>query len=165
LGDVEVVIDNNRAYVEYAIKDEGDDTVYYSKEYIDDKNLPYDKLSVRRLQLSKEKKLYSIKYSFFFLGDILKIANGKNKFIDSSGKIFKLKKHKFANVVFAKISLLIPIPSGGVIVEAEGIPGRYKALYLPSPTCKYAAFLKEGVRYIFYGFYDKIPDKSMRRKI
>ena len=72
LGDVEVVIDNNRAYVEYAIKDEGDDTVYYSKEYIDDKNLPSDKLSVRRLQLSKEKKLYSIKYSFFFLNDILK---------------------------------------------------------------------------------------------
>jgi hypothetical protein len=146
---------------------------YYEKEVegevqallriVDDKNLPQETLALRRMQLAlKEEKLHKISKAIFFLGDLVKIANGQNWFIDSKGKVFNYKKETRAHLKFYRIAKLMRMNSGGVIVEAEGILTRFKSLYPPQNGEKYVGLLHFGKSIVLYGFYDQLYDETWR---
>lgn len=122
---------------------------------IDDKNIPALTLAKRRLKLlAMEVKLKKLGKATFFLGDLLKLTKPALWFIDSSGKVFRHTKSKRAKLEFKKIKQLHVIPTGGAIIEVEGIPSRFKSLYAPQLGEQYAGVLKLGMQYILYGVYD-----------
>lgn len=130
---------------------------------VDDKNIPGDSLARRRLHLRKNNEnLYNLNKAIFFLADMLKLTKGTTWFIDSTGYIFEYRKTKRVPLVFKKINKIIPIPTGGVIVQVDGIASRFKALFMPTIECKYAGLLKIGKGYILYGLYDKLYDNTVR---
>jgi hypothetical protein len=132
---------------------------------IDDKNLPQTTLSLRRLQLAlSDAPLFKIKQAIFFLGDLIKLATPKTWFIDSNGKLFTYTKTSRAKLKFHRIDKLIPINTGGVIVELDGIPSRFKSLYSPdaSYTTPYAGVLHFGMSLVLYGFYDQKYEDTWR---
>lgn len=135
-----------------------DESNVYSTLVVDDRSLPGKTLGVRRLSLSASGiTLYNLSTAIYFLSDLLKIAAGKMLFIDSSGNIFSFKKSKRVPLVFRKITNIIPINTGGAIIEADGVPGRFKTMFMPSEPVTQAGFLKLGLAYILYGLYDSSP--------
>jgi hypothetical protein len=139
---------------EYASKE---DTVTEAKyNVVDDRNLLGATLAQRRLQLTVEEvPLAKLSNAVYFLGDLIKIADPKLWFIDSAGKLFNYKRTTRAKLKFYKISQLIPIKTGGVIVEVEGLSQRFKALYKPTEDKLFVGVLHFGVALILYGFYDQ----------
>lgn len=132
-------------------------------EIVDDKNLPGDSLAVRRLKLIIDGvKLFKLKYSIFFLGDLIKLANNKIWFIDSKGKIFQYKKQHFAKLTIKKITKIIPSISCSLI-EVEGIQARFKVLFPPRIEEKWAGLLYHNKVYIFYGFYTQRYSDTIRK--
>ncbi len=76
-------------------------------------------------------------------------------FIDSKGKTFKYSKVHKAKLVYRKVTKLLHIPSGGVIVEVEGLHLRMKSLFPPNiHGTIYAGVILLGASPILYGFYD-----------
>jgi hypothetical protein len=143
-------------------KDEDGQTVQKVR-IIDDTNLPGETLALRRLEILKSKvKLKSLGNAVFFLGDLIKLAHRKLWFIDSAGNVFQYKKTAVAKLVFKKITLMHHIPSGGAIIEVEGIPSRFKCLYSPRAGEQYAGILVSGLSYILYGLYVEKPKDSWR---
>ena len=146
---------------EYASKE---DTVTEAKyNVVDDRNLPGATLALRRLQLTVEEvPLAKLSNAVYFLGDLIKIADPKLWFIDSAGKLFNYKRTTRAKLKFYKISQLIPIKTGGVIVEVEGLSQRFKALYPPTEDKLFVGILHFGLALILYGFYNQKHDESWR---
>lgn len=137
--------------------------IKHTLRVIDDTNLPEKTLATRRIHLLKmEVKLKRISEAMFFLGDFIKLAHRSTWFIDSMGKIFQYKKSKSIKLTFKKVTKLIPIPSGGAIVEVEGMATRFKTLYVPDIEHNYAGLLKDGMGYILYGFYTEKLNDSWR---
>ena len=137
---------------------------------VDDTNIDKATLGERRLQLAnqnfetKQFNLYKLKNAIFFLGDLIKLATAGQYFIDSAGLVFNYKKTTIVPLIFKKIKQIIPIKTGGAIVEIEDIPSRYKCLYMPVDK-HYAGLLELSSReYILYGLY-ATPQKATRRKI
>ena len=123
---------------------------------IDDKNLSQPTLSSRRLALSAQGvDLYPLKYAIYFLGDLVKLSTPKTWFIDNNGKVFNYIKATKAKLNFRKIRQLIPITTGGVIVEVDGVASRFKSLYMPEKGKTHAGILTFGMSHILYGFYDQ----------
>lgn len=144
---------------------EKEDEVKEVLRILDDVNEVGETLGKRRLRLySKGIKLVKISKALFFLGDIIKTAvGGNNWFIDNKGNVFEYRKSSSARLVFRKIKKIIPIPTGGSILEVEGIPSRFKTLYKPLPEEKYAGILElSEFNYILYGLYDKKYDNTRR---
>ena len=140
-------------YARRYIDEEGNETGSIS--IIDDKNVPAPTLAKRRLKLmADEIKLKKLGKAVFFLGDLLKLAKPTLWFIDSSGQVFKHVKSIRAKLEFRKIKQLHVIPTGGAIIEVEGIPSRFKSLYAPQLGEQYAGVLKLGMSYILYGVYE-----------
>lgn len=166
-------------YIGTSKPEESGNILYYMYKYIideekerislaiiDDKTVEGDTLAKRRLLLlSQGVKLKPLKKAIFFLGDLIKFSNPTKWFIDSTGKVFRHVKSTRAKLVFKKIEKLIPIPSGGAIVQVEGIPSRFKLLFFPSPGSMYAGLLKLNNSYILYGMYDTVPDRRTWRMI
>lgn len=124
---------------------------------IDDTNLPGDTLALRRLIMRNTGTTpYKLNRAIFFLGDLIKMAKPKLWFIDSKGKVFKYSKVTRARLVYRKVEKIIPITSGGALIEVEGISSRLKSLFMPSiPFDKlYAGILIMNRSLILYGFYD-----------
>lgn len=147
----------------------GKDTDYSDAMYkilvIDDKGIPGDTLASRRMKLlTKKITLYKLKVAIFFVSDFIKLASKSSWFIDSNGKLFNYTKTSKVPLVFKEIRKIIPTNSGGLIVEVEGIPSRYKTLmplrsYKDVP--KYAGLLKVDSGYILYGLYpNKLKDTN-----
>lgn len=133
---------------------------------VDDKTINKPTLGTRRLELVKlNVKLKPLGKAVFFLGDLIKLANKKSWFIDNAGNIFQYKKDERASLVFRKVTLQINIPSGGSILEVEGIPSRFKILYSPREDERYAGVLVSGRKYILYGVYNHLPTKNTWRMI
>lgn len=131
---------------------------------IDDKSIPGDTLALRRLQLkAKEAPLFKIKYSLFFLADLIKLAKKGTWFIDSTGKVFQYTKTVRAALSFHKISNVIR-DIGCTLIEVEGSIIRHKSLFPPSNTQKYAGILTMGRIQILYGFYEE-KQKTTYRKV
>ena len=140
-----------------------DGTLVYFPQIIDDTNLKGNTLAKRRLELlEKGEKLYKLKYAIFFISDMLKLTKGATWFIDSTGKTFEYIKRIRVPLVFKKIKEIIPIKTGGVIIEIYGIPYRFKSLFRPLIEQKYAGLLYFNNGYILYGFYDNLYNKTTR---
>ncbi len=143
--------------------------LYYSNSYfnvddatksttlriVDDTSLPADTLSRRRLILqSRGVDLYPLRRAIFFLGDFLKMAKSGYWFMDSYGKLFTYKKTRRVKLTFKRITKIIPSAHTGSIIEVEGIPQRFKCLYIVYPyESKYAGILEFNKMQIFYGTY------------
>ena len=138
------------------------DTATYTEriKVIDDKNLPGDTLSRRRLQLQQTTdQIYKIKRAIYFVGDFIKLATPKMWFIDSSGTVFQYKKTTRAKLRFYKVKAVFPVNGIGAVIEVEGLPQRFKVLYRPVSTNKWAGILEfSGIKFL-YGLYDmSYPD-------
>ncbi len=158
-------VDQGLVFYYYEREEETDEGTLTSTKYkiVDDRNLPGATLARRRLQLTVEEvKLAKLGQAVYFLGDLVKLATMEIWFIDSMGKIFNYKKSTRARLKFYKISNLIPIPTGGIIVEAEGVMQRFKSLYKPTPDKLYVGLLHFGMSVVLYGFYTEKHDETWR---
>ena len=130
---------------------------------LDDRNIPHQSLAMRRLHLQKQNvRLFKLKTAIFFIADMLKLSVGATWFIDSSGNIFEYKKSKKVPLMFKRITKLIPIQTGGAIIEVEGVSSRFKTLFTPRLEERYAGLLKIGRGYLLYGLYDKLYTQTTR---
>jgi hypothetical protein len=144
--------------------DEGELIEQTQYRLVDDKNLPFNSLAMRRLAAKQNgAKLFKIKIAIFFLGDLIKIAKPNMWFIDSKGKLFNYEKRTRALLKFYKIRLNIPISTGGSILEVEGITTRFKILFSPDKDKKYAGILHLGKSLILYGVYNEQYDDTWRK--
>ena len=143
-------------------KDEDSAPIYY---IVDDKAIEGETLAKRRVSLLRQGiKMKKLGRAVFFLGDLVKLATASTWFIDSSGNVFRYKKTTSVTLTYKKIKQIIPIKSGGVILEVEGIPSRFKCLFAPSKAVQYAGVLKYGMSYILYDVSENKFDNT-RRKI
>lgn len=147
-----------------------DNKIYYIStsgkiNLIDDKSITAQTLGRRRLIINENKqKLYKLHNAIYFLGDLIKITKSSHWYIDNNGTIFEYKKSKVVPLIFRDISQVIPIKTGGAILEIKDIPQRFKCMYMPVDV-KYAGLLKiSNLEYILYGLY-KEKHKDTRRKI
>ena len=154
-----------------------DGVTFYSRRYlsedneetehtwiVDDKNVPAPTLAKRRLKLAfDEVKLKKLSKAIFFLGDLIKLAKPSVWFIDSSGAVFRHTKASRAQLLFRKIKQLHLIPTGGAVIEVEGIPSRFKCLFAPRLGEQYAGVLKLGMSYILYGVYETQHQDTWRK--
>lgn len=135
----------------------------FTTRVVDDTNLPYDTLGRRRLALKiAEDKLFPIRTAIYFLSDLIKLAKPTTWFIDSSGKVFQYTKTARAKLQTKKIKQVLPGDGIGCIIEAEGIPGRFKCMRRPQEYEIYVRVLKLGLGYLLYGFSDELKADSWR---
>lgn len=143
-------------------KDTGE-FVEYSR-VLDDTKIPENTLARRRLRLlASDTKLYTLRNAIFFPGDLIKASKGKTYFIDAKGQIFKYIKQVFGKLTFHKIKKVIPIASGGAVLELDGVHGRFKTLHCPTLEEKYASILSNKNIRILYGIYTELYDNTRRK--
>lgn len=141
-------------YENYEEDEDGEINQVNTYRIVDDKNIPFQSLAMRRLAIKNEGvKLFKITNAIFFLGDLIKLAKPNMWFIDSKGKIFNYSKTIRALLKFHKIAKNIPIKTGGSIIEAEGIITRFKSLFSPDKDKTHVGILHFGKSLILYGFY------------
>lgn len=154
--------------------------VYYSKEYleqdttdtrvglriVDDKSISGTSLGARRLKLQfdPQAQLFPIKTTVYFLADLIKYSKPTTWWIDSTGRCFQYKKSTRAKLTCHKLAQVLPLDGMGAVVEAAGIPQRFKCLYSPRPDQHYVGVLRWGLGYILYGFYEQ-PFKASYRSV
>lgn len=149
----------------YSEEREEDEDLKFTFRVLDDKNMKGDSLGVRRLHvMANGQRLHRLGKAIFFLGDLIKIAKRNTYFIDTNGRIFQYKKSQRAKLHFKKLTQIIPIPTGGAILEVEGIPSRFKCLLQPKTLELYAGVLEMGMSHILYGIYEQ-PYKSSWRMV
>lgn len=148
-------------YYEYLATNKEHEEVH-QKYILDDTNVPGSSLAMRRLvMLSNGVKLKKLHTAVFFLSDFIKLATASTWFIDSSGKLFQHKKKTRAKLTFRPISQIIPMQTGGAIIEVVGVPARFKTLFAPKYE-KFAGLLQVGRVYILYGLYEEKPEDTWR---
>lgn len=148
--------------VHFYIRYEQDKTPGYS--IVDDKTIEGDTLAKRRLMLLKQGvPLKKLSKAIFYLGDLIKVAKASIWFIDSKGTVFNYKKQTFSKVISRKITRIIPINTGGAIIEVEGIMSRFKVLFTPNPYVKYASLVVDGLSYILYSLHEEPPNIKSRK--
>lgn len=132
------------------------------KQIVDDAKVNGNSLAMRRLAMMSEGiNLKPIKNAIFFISDFIKLATAGTWFIDSSGMLFQHTKSVRAKLVFRPINKVIPIATGGAIIEVVDIPTRFKTLYAPKYE-KFAGLLNIGRVYILYGLYEEKPKDTWR---
>ena len=149
----------------YATESYNRDTAEYTQRIrvIDDKKLPGDTLSRRRLQLQQTAAdVYKIKRAIYFVGDFIKLATTKMWFIDSVGRVFQYKKTTRAKLRFYKVKNIFPVSGIGAVIEVEGLPQRFKVLYRPVDNHAWAGVLEfAGIKFL-YGLYDQCYKETWR---
>ena len=130
---------------------------------IDDTNIAAASFAHRRLRMKMDGvKLHRLKNAIFFLGDFIKLAKPKVWFIDSAGKLFNYKKSTRAKLLFHPISMVVPLSTGGALIEACGVATRFKVLYVPESDMTHVGILSLNKSLILYGLYDKQYDETWR---
>jgi hypothetical protein len=132
---------------------------------IDDLSLPGDTLGKRRLAASAAGvKLYNLKNAIFYIKDLVILSNGADEhYIDSKGKVFKYTKTSSAKLICKKITKVIPITTGGALLELDKEYVRYKVMYAPNYE-QYAGLLEIFPHtYILYGIYEDKFKNSWRK--
>lgn len=162
LGPEKPLTDGTRSYYQYvahSVEDDDQDVV----QVLDDKSMPGISLAMRRLQLKNTGvKLCKLKYAIFFIGDMLKMCKSTTWFIDNDGTVFEYRKTKKVPLVFRPISQIIPIRTGGAVIEVQGVGTRFKTLHAPKGTEKFAGVLLVGTAYVLYGIYDEKLEDTTR---
>lgn len=126
---------------------------------LDDISIPFPTLGLRRLRIPNPLPLTN---AIYFIKDLIKL---KGQFIDSMGYLFAYETSRFVPLIFKKITKVIPIKTGGSLLEFEGEYPRYKVMYAPSLDEKYVGLLQTSPRaYLVYGLYTEMH-KETRRKI
>lgn len=127
---------------------------------VDDRNLPFETLSRRRLQIVADGgALYPIRRAIYFLGDFIKLVRTNVWFIDSTGRYFQYKKTTRAKLRFYKVQNIFPLTGGGAIVQVQSLPQRFKVLFKPKENLTWAGVLELNKVNILYGLYpEKYPD-------
>ena len=151
-------------YIGETIEDENGDLIdSMDIRVIDDTNIVAASFAHRRLRMKLDGvKLHRLKNAIFFLGDFIKLAKPQVWFIDSAGKLFNYKKSTRAKLKFYPISEVIPLSTGGAIIEACGVATRFKVLYVPEPDIAYAGILSLNKTLILYGLYTQHYDETWR---
>lgn len=144
---------------EYFNKDTGETSI--SMRVIDDKSVLGDTLGLRRLKI--DATLVPLRIAIYFLADLVKIAKAGIWFIDSSGKTFQYKKLTKSLLVCRKIQQILPGTGMGAVIEVEGKTNRFKCLYRPTPSQRYAGILQWGFADMLYGFYEEPFQDSWRK--
>lgn len=154
----------NKVYAYPDIKinlDDGDLT--HNILIIDDKNIVGNSLGERRLKLlSNNVKLYKLTKAIYMLGDLIRLTKGtKSWSIDSSGTVFNYIKTVRAPLTCHKIKKSLRVPTGGHVLELEGISERFKIMN-ELADCKYAGVITINRHRILYGLYNEIFKRSHR---
>ena len=149
----------------YSESTDDEENLTYSFKVIDDTSILGETLGLRRLRIqSNGDKLQKIGKAIFFLGDLIKIAKRSSYFIDSSGRVFQYKKSIRAKLHFRHLTNVIPISTGGALLEVGGLMQRFKCLFQPRTLELYVGVLEFGKTHILYGLYEQ-PYKSSWRMI
>ncbi len=157
VGTEKPLIEGNKMYYEQYDKDG-----IITELVLDDKSVQSNSLAMRRLILKdRDIELKPLRMAIFFLGDFIKLATPKVWFIDSSGFLFKHTKKLRVKLKFYPIAQIIPINTGGSIIEVDSINIRFKTLFAPTNE-KYAGLLHLGRAYILYGLYEEKPKDTWR---
>jgi hypothetical protein len=140
------------------------DALSYKILFLDDRNIKSPSLGTRRLVLERAgNSLYKLKTAVFFLADLIKLANPSVWFIDSAGTLFQYTKTRRISLVYKKISRIVPIATGGCIIEVEGLSERFKSYHTPElSSTPYVGLLQDAQSNILYGFYDKLYKNTSR---
>jgi hypothetical protein len=150
VGKEEPSFDDGVAFY-YYIKQvvEGDDV--HKILVLDDKKAKGDTLARRRLELKKNGvPLKKLKRAIFFFHDMVKASKGATWFIDSNGLVFKYKKTVRLPIEYRLIKKVVHSDQGVHIIEVQGVPTRFKVLYAPKHTEKYAGVLRMDGGFILY---------------
>lgn len=133
------------------------DALSYKILFLDDRTINSPSLGTRRLVLEGAgNSLFKLKTAIFFLADLIKLANPSVWFIDSAGTLFQYIKTRRVRLVYKPISKIIPIATGGSIIEVDGLSERFKSYRTPElSSTPYVGLLEDKQSYILYGFYDK----------
>lgn len=130
---------------------------------LDDTSVQGDTLGKRRLQITKP--LVKLSNALYFLKDLVKIPGHTNQFIDSTGYLFKYTRTRMVPLVFKEITKVIPISTGGALLEIDNEYPRYKIMYAPNEDEKYVGLLRVNPKvYLVYGLYVELH-KDTRRKV
>ena len=158
LGSINPQEENGVLFIRYIEEDK------LVTKIIDDKSIEGGSLAKRRLILSFNPSihLFKIKYSLFFLGDLIKMSKTSRWFIDSSGELFKYKKSRMAPLICKKITRVMK-GLGNSFIEVEGRVQRFPILFHPKPEEKYAGLLKINNGYQLYGIYKEPFDNTVRK--
>jgi hypothetical protein len=134
-------------------------------EYLDDLDIQENTLGKRRLILANSnKKLLELKTALYFLKDIIKLSSSDTQFIDSSGELFYYKKSRLVPLEFKPITKVIPMLSGGALLEIDGENPRYKIMYAPNLDEKYVGLLRVNPHvYLVYGVYKNLHTNTKRK--
>jgi hypothetical protein len=156
IGRSKPIVDDNVSYFLLA-KETETDALEYKLLFIDDKSINSPSLGHRRLVLqSRGNSLFKLKTAIFFLSDLIKLATPNTWFIDSAGTLFQYTKTRRVKLIYKRISKIIPINTGGCIIEVEGISERFKSYKTPElSSTPYVGLLQDTQSYMLYGFYDK----------
>lgn len=158
-----IVEDGVKMYVTTTV-DVDTNEVFHKYAILDDINEPGDTLAIRRLRLkNKGVNLKRLNKAVIFPGSFIQLSTPRTLWIDSKGLLFRYNKTKSVKLTFRKITKVIDIPTGGVIIEVEGMHSRFKCLYKPTPQQRYAGILVDGLDAIFYGLYTEKYDDTRRR--
>jgi hypothetical protein len=140
----------------------GEEDVVYDRRYLDDKNEPGKTLGQRRLQLAnKGYKLRQLSKAIFTIQDLLKVHKSRYWYIDTAGNLFQYDKQEYYTLTCHKIKDVIPIATGGSLVEVVGCNQRFKTLHNIT-TEKYCGILHKGMLQIFYGACEEQFNKTRR---
>jgi hypothetical protein len=142
------------------------DTAQFTRKVriLDDKAIPHNTLSRRRLVLSEDEvALYPLRKGIFGLGDLIRLSKSNTWWIDSNGKIFQYKKSKYVPLQCRRIKQIIPSKTIGSIIEVEGIGQRFRTIFRVSDKDKYAILLKIGASYVFYGTSETEIKNAVRK--
>jgi hypothetical protein len=156
IGKSRPIVDDKVSYFLLAKATETD-ALEYKILFIDDKNIDSTSLGYRRLVLeSRGNSLFKLKTAIFFLSDLIKLASPSTWFIDSAGTLFQYTKTRRVKLVYKPINKIIPISTGGCIIEVVGIAERFKSYKTPElSSTPYVGLLEDNQSYVLYGFYDK----------
>lgn len=143
------------------------DSAEYTKciYFVDDTSLAEPTLSQRRLRLETEGvPLLKITVAIYFIADLIKSTKSTTWWIDSMGKVFQYKKTKKAKLVFLPVENIYPLPGLGAVIQVQGVPQRFKVLFMPGANeAKYAGVLELGpAQKILYGLYANYHNTTWR---
>lgn len=156
IGRSKPIVDDKVSYFLFA-KPTETDALSYKILFLDDRSINNPSLGARRLVLeSAGNSLFKLKTAVFFLSDLIKLAQPNVWFIDSVGTLFQYTKTRRVALVYKKIAKIIPINTGGCIVEVDGVAERFKSYRMPElSSTPYAGLLQDNHSHVLYGFYDK----------
>lgn len=127
---------------------------------LDDSSVEGSTLGLRRLHIKGN--LLPLNQAIYFIKDLVKLSG---TFIDNVGYLFTYSKSRLVPLIFKRITKVLPIKTGGAILEIDNEYPRYKIMYAPKLEEQYIGLLEISPKaYLIYGLYTEVH-KDTRRKV